>query len=96
MNSRFEKLLDSINGQEIMNHILLIEIHDQLLLLVRTINAAKNNEYLTESLDLDDVKEIGCHEINSLPIINIYIYIHLRDRFLGLINTCHVLIMVKV
>ena len=74
INSRFEKLLDSINGQEIMNHVLLMEIHDQLLLLVRTINAAKNNEYLTESLDLDDVKEIVHHEINSVPIINVLEY----------------------
>ena len=45
-----------------MNHVLLTEIHDQLLLLVRTINAAKNNEYLTESQDLDDVKTIVRHE----------------------------------
>lgn len=74
MNSRFEKLLESINGKEIMNHVLLREIHDQLLLLVRTINAAKNNEYLTESLDLDDVKEIVRHEINSVPIINVLEY----------------------
>ena len=51
MNSRFEKLLDSINGQEIMNHVSLTKINNQLLHLVRTINAAKNNEHLTESLD---------------------------------------------
>lgn len=74
MNSRFEKILDSKKVQEIMNHVLLREIHDQLLLLVRAINAVKNNEYLTESLGLEHVKEIIKHEINLVPIINVLEY----------------------
>lgn len=57
VNSRFEKLIDSLQGYNLENHLIIEEVHEQLLLLVRTINAAKNNEYLTESLNMADIKE---------------------------------------
>lgn len=74
LNSRFERLIDSLQGRTLENNLIIEQVHDQLLLLVRTINAAKNNEYLTESLNIDDVKEIIQHELVSVPIINILEY----------------------
>lgn len=74
INSRFEKMLDSIQREPTETYIAIKLIHEQLLTLVRTINAAKNNEYLTESLNLNDVRELTVHKLKSVPIINILEY----------------------
>lgn len=74
INSRFEKIIDTLSGHTLENHLIIEQVHDQLLLLVRTINAAKNNAYLTESLSLADIQEIIQHELISVPIINVLEY----------------------
>lgn len=74
INSRFEQILQQFEGQSLKEHLVIEQVYEQLLLLTRTINAAKNNEYLSESLDLDDIKNIIQHEIIQVPIINILEY----------------------
>lgn len=74
VNSRFEKLIDELHNHTLTNNLIIEQVYDQLILLVRTINAAKNNEYLTESLNIVDIKEVIQHELITVPIINILEY----------------------
>ncbi|GBP10989.1 Retrovirus-related Pol polyprotein from transposon gypsy [Eumeta japonica] len=66
INSRLERIMDSLSTTHLKNHLFIKEVLDQLLLIVRTINAAKHNEYLAEALNMDDLKEklrhinLGC------------------------------------
>lgn len=89
VNSRFERLIELLQGHESENHLIIEQVYEQLLLLVRTINAAKNNEYLSESLDMNDIREIVQHELSSIPIISVMEYadVHIartKDTFIAI------------
>lgn len=74
INSQFDKIIRDMNPQNMKEQVLLTEIYEELLNIVRTINAAKVNEFLSETLNIEDIHKIISQEHEDIPIINILEY----------------------
>lgn len=74
INSRFEQILETLDPKAISNNILINEVYRELEAITNTINFAKNGNFYSGTLNLNDIKELISNEAFDLPLINILEY----------------------
>lgn len=74
INSRFERILETLDPKVITDTMIINEIYRELEAITNTINFAKNGNFYSGTLNLNDIKEIISNEAFDLPLINILEY----------------------
>lgn len=74
INTHFEKLLETFNYKTITQHTMLQEIHKELEDLALTINFARNKNFYSPSININDIEKIIKSENTEIPVINIMEY----------------------
>lgn len=71
INSQFEKILETLDPESISETIIINEVYQELKVITNTINFAKNGNFYSGTLSLNNAKEIIANEEFDLPIIHI-------------------------
>lgn len=66
INSRFEKILATLNPESIFNQSVLTEIYNELITITNTINFAKTGNFFSGTLNFEDVQQVIKGEIYNM------------------------------
>lgn len=74
VNSRFEQILETLDPKVIADNMVINEVYRELEAITNTINFARNGNFYSGTLNLNDITEIISNEAFDLPLINILEY----------------------
>lgn len=85
INSQFEKMLETLDPKTVSENIVINEVYQELVAITNTINFAKNGNFYSGTLNLNDIEEIITNEQFVINILE-YADIHICQYQTAIIN----------